>query len=238
MKKFFIPFVLLFGFLIFTPHISRATDIDIDFEAVKENRECFVKHKLNLSREYKGPNFKLDSSPELRTQDFTSESLKSYFDEQIDDGWEYHIEYDSKKVFTVVSRMIDCETEEISFNEDLILGEADLISNPNFTAVNVIDVPPGSTLKYLPETREIKIISPNEESYKHSVEQFKVWDKEIESSLSSKIEERARAERKEKIKIYAIVIPIFAILSAVIVVIIALVVFLVKKILKKFKKRV
>jgi len=233
MKKFFTLLTLILGFLTLVPHIVMATSrVQSELE-LSENMKrlkpvlCFLKHKLNLPREYEGHNLKL-----IATASDVKDKLKP--NREMYTGGDYLIEYDSDDVVKiVVSNVFDCKTEQLRIYVGLGNGGG---KGRIEYIVNIIDVPLGSTLKYMPETKEIQVISPSEEVYKEKIERYKNTSEIIKFELEryGGSLEYIKEQRIKKI-IAGIAGVVFGL---VLVAIIALVVFLVKKILKKFKKRV
>jgi len=182
MKKFFIPFISVLGFLLCVPQNVMATKpsqrevMKNWYKSMSKYFDCYVEHKLNLPAEYKGENLK------------TSRRVLFFGEEYSFLGNTYLIEScGAKGLVTVNSKVYGCDEEILP-----VICDSDMRTKPlqqdittPVEVVNVINVPFGSTLKYIPETKEFKVVSPDAESYKKILENFKVMTDETKQNIES-----------------------------------------------------
>lgn len=142
MKKFFIPLFLFVGFLISIPQIALA-------DSLKEKySHCLQEHKFKLPKEYKGPNLKLIK--EIEEPPLARGLTKP--DNSFNTGNKYFIDVVISSTTHVLSR------ESSALNCDM-----EYVYLTNGWNVNVIDVPIGSHLRYIPETDEMQLFLPKED---------------------------------------------------------------------------
>ena len=217
MKKFFIPFVFLLGFLIFVPQITLA-DVLVMYtpqETHKKSHDivksllCFYNKKINTPN-YEIKKLKLievpyyTSDPSLEyqpsnTPDYqyltdavvNSQDICNQFPNEEEREEEFptsicnngvcreqklsktckYVKYNDSRTYnenkkdtkyTVNSFVYDCK-EYIKVYSNTSPGIRESYG------YDVTDVPPGSYLKFIPETKEVHVISNKDDSYKKDI---------------------------------------------------------------------
>lgn len=235
MKKLYIGLILLFVFLSFVPQITLGDSIvflssqekqEIEKRTQKE-LQCLYEKKLKLPKKYAGPNIKLETIPYKGTINF-----RTPFD------------YPSTKILyfcglqncynRVISSVVNNCNEYVVLKTDNFQG-----FRGNRHVYNITEVPPGSYLKYLPKTNELKILPPLEDlqqtlppiesKYKEIVKN-QSYKAELEYKLAKKREFRNQ-KIKETIKQICSVIGIL--LGSFVIAI--LVIIIIRKTIKKLK---
>ncbi|MBO4707145.1 MAG: hypothetical protein J5594_01110 [Elusimicrobiaceae bacterium] len=225
MKKLHINFVLLFVFVIFVPCLVRADiarmptreemarhnkELQLAKEQSKKDIQCVLKRKADLSKEYKGPNLKMEKvTPHLmRGVDFSTKNTY-YVDTYLHVFGNYFDKYNRP-----ISGLRMKPGLAYNCKEYIILNNRPMIENGQYNfkehtsvAYDVTDVPPGSYLKYIPETEEFQILPPTEASYKEimkgQTKKFKKRNerlKEIDNKRFVETSEDGNEYFKEKIE--------------------------------------
>lgn len=200
MKKLYISFILLFGFLTFTPQVALGDSAfylsprekqEIERQTKKE-LQCLYEKKAKLPKKYTGSNIKLETIPYRRIVNF-----RIPFD------------YPSTKIlyFCGLKHCFNRVVESIvnDCNEYVVLKQ---YNHQGFRGdkyvYNITEVPPGSYLKYLPKTNELKILPPLED-LQQTLPPIESKYKEIVKNQSYKAEleyklQKKREFRNQKIK--------------------------------------
>jgi len=202
MKKLYMGFVLLFGFLIFVPHIAAATRITLSPEQeqevkkqVQKNLNCLNERKAKLPVKYEGPNLKLTTIPRYFgiSNISTGTDIKYYIDSVAiaeingrnkDRFDEQQLKHMLSKKYTMKGGILGegcTEYIHICHND----GYA------GFWAYDVTNVPPNSYLKYIPETSEMQVITPADKKYKKFMDEYK---------KSEKLPQEERLQEKRELK--------------------------------------
>ncbi|MBO7605250.1 MAG: hypothetical protein J6S61_02120 [Elusimicrobiaceae bacterium] len=205
MKKFPVCFILLFVFLAFTPQIALGDLILPSSEELEEQKkaeikrikilkkelQCLYEKKLKLPQKYSGPNLKVERV-------FYDGSDFSY---KGNTGNEYVLEKTTKGIYNPIREGFigrDC-TEYIEFSNNLWF-------------YNVTDVPVGSRLRYIPETEEMEVLPPANDSEK----KFMSEQKERMRKSYEYTEQKNKKKREERNKnIFLITIYTVAILALI-----------------------
>ena len=188
MKKIYIALILLFGFLAFVPQIAvgdipsypRRSDV-FNLDKALLNRQlkdiserkneflCLYRKKLALPQVYDGPNLQL--LPYDIGELFGSVTELGYYGRSI--MW--------------TSNILQNECRDIIiYREEKNKYSTDLAS---LNYYDVTDVPPGSYLKFIPETKEMEVWSPRDNYYRqflqNKIEKINNSTKEVEELLNS-----------------------------------------------------
>ncbi len=198
MKKLSISFILL-GFLALVPQSALANaPYPLNIMEKLKNKEakinelkerynpCLQEHKSMLPKKYKGPNLRLEFNKEINSYVVKSNHVDYWF---YTDN-EYFIDVDETNILKKTSLAKDCNTEYINVYSGWPNGN-----------INVIDVPPGSHLKYIPGTDEIQVLPPTKESYKNHKNEYFVFQKlddQIKQGLQIKKEKDLKCVNKKK----------------------------------------
>ena len=162
MKKLYIGFILLFGFLTFVPQVVVG-DIPIilspqEEQKLKEGKQkslaCLNEKKANIPAKYEGPNLKLETISQGKFQFFSPGTNMKYYIDPIGilevrkkniDYRQYYKHYETKlkevlkQNYTLTSIVQNCV-------EYVTICETDPSRRNNY-AYNVTNVPPNSYLK-------------------------------------------------------------------------------------------
>ncbi len=240
MKKFFIPLILLCGFIISVPQVAFS-DVLIHYSPeetrklsneVVESFKCFYEKKLNTPTNYEGQNLKLQEvpyysyNPSLRYRPPSVPENKYYTNvhikaQNICDLFPKETtatEHFDTSIVTKDGKIVKNEVREVCLLRDYEVYDREEDEEGRYTVnsfvsnckeyvevfanryrgaygYDVTDVPPGSYLKYIPETHEVQVISNNDDSYK----------KDIPSKISALKTEGSKfrkAIRKDNIKAF------------------------------------
>jgi len=188
MKKLYIGFILLFGFLTFVPQGVLADAISFSREEEKwwqeqkkatakfeKSLQCLYEKKLKLPQEYSGPNLKVERVF-YNGSDFSHKG---------NTGNEYIIEKTTKDIYNPIREGFigrDC-TEYI-----------ELLNN--LWVYDVTNIPAGSHLKYIPATEEMEVLLPKDDSQK----EFMAEQKERMRKSYEYREQKDRKKREERNK--------------------------------------
>lgn len=252
MKKLYIGLILLFVFLSFVPQIALGDLIIIpekeEIQKVKKQYEkdllCINEKKAHLSEKYIGTNLKpenyknipyifydLHDHPGLYKTDLSSKKqyeVDTYFNEldNFDNPIHFHFNRQEPDFGLIKQTSLVYNCKEYVMLYSYSQPEGGRVYT-NITAYDVTNVPPGSYLKYISETKEFQVLSPTDKSYKKIIESQK---KQLE-----KRNERIKAQKEQQriIRNYKIKTTILNIIFVIGV--IALLAIFVKNIVKKLK---
>lgn len=202
MKKFFIPLVLIFSFLVCVPQsVLAALYPPKIMEKIEQGKEkptelkktyssCLKKHKSKLPKEYKGFNLKFEDK-RVASSDvpYVVENRDVTFWFTTDN--EYFIDVHSNGTTNTLRRKsmaTDCSSEYIAIND---------VWPPK--SINLIDVPVGSHLKYIPETDEMQVLPPKKDS--KYITDITILMQTI-TELSKQIEEGLKIRREKDLKCF------------------------------------
>ncbi len=191
MKKLYIGFILLFGFLTFVPQVAVG-DIPIilspqEEQKLKEDKQksltCLNEKKAKVPSKYEGPNLKLETIPNYKFQ-FSSPgtNMKYYIDPVGIVGVRtknIHYRLPEKRLKEVLKQNYVLTSIVQNCVEYITIHETNP-SRENSYAYNVTNVPPNSYLKYIPETSEMQVITPTDKEYKKFMAEYKRREKRLE----------------------------------------------------------
>ena len=173
MKKLYIAFILLFGFLTFVPQIALGDLIghkqvrrkSEEIIALQEKEwKCLNKKKSKLPEKYNGPSLKVENVPcrapiihsNARPENNTyTQTMATKWLDYKQNNYFYTLEKEDGKVNNQLSCIANCK-------EYIVIG----IQQDNWRrviGVDVTDVPAGSHLKYMPGIKEVQVFPPTEE---------------------------------------------------------------------------
>ncbi|MBO4707044.1 MAG: hypothetical protein J5594_00585 [Elusimicrobiaceae bacterium] len=199
MKNFFISLVLLFSVAIFASQIAvgEPTDSALNPQSIPEWKprivSCISNKKEQLPKEYIGPNLKLVEVPkeysiatvvEIKT-DANGKKVLTPIEHRFipcDPGQSYYVDVQepySVEIIKKLSKVCDCKEYVEVFGSK---------------GYEVTDVPIGSYLKYIPETKEMQVLPDTEESRKEILER----QREQQQIINKRKEELEKEERKKK----------------------------------------
>ncbi len=172
MKKLNIGFILLLCLFTFVPQIVNA---NMTYEMTKfykeqgekakeKYSECLKEYKSKLPKKYKGPNLKPEYLGKLgiKLGEYVFVTENEYF-------------IDSKVIYRDQK---DFEGSFIKTNSVASSCNKEYVNTWINTRYNVIDVPPGSCLKFNQDTNEIEIITPTDKEYKNLIKYVGFYTKE------------------------------------------------------------
>lgn len=166
MKKLYIGFILLFGFLAFVPQIALGDRIvlprisetearEIQKEQTKE-LECLKKKKSKINEEYTGPNLVSQAVPNYKRGE---RALVLYKERNISGKTIYIGSPSTTNQYYIENvRGVGIGGVAISIVSDC----KEYVMNSDYEGFDVTYVPPGSYLKYIPRTEEVQVFSPSE----------------------------------------------------------------------------
>ena len=199
MKKIYFGLFLLFSLFVFVPQIVKA-NMPLEMEefydeqskiAKEKYYKCLQKYKAQLPKNYVGPNLKakdLDQFGFYGINEYVFGTDNEYFID-IELIYDKVEETDKGAFIKTNSAASSCSKEYI-----------DTWKNSYY---NVIDVPPGSCVKFIPGTKEVKVISPTDKEYKNLVKYAGFYTKEKvikpeTKTFFDKIKEKFKFTKKAK----------------------------------------
>ncbi|MBO7605544.1 MAG: hypothetical protein J6S61_03660 [Elusimicrobiaceae bacterium] len=223
MKKLYMSFILLFAFVVFAPCFAEADvaippspeeiarynkELQLAKEQNKKDIECLSEIKEDIPKEYKGPNLKIEKNiPQVFLRyDIDSSTQNIYYVDTYLHVFGNFFDKYNRPVFGLrmkIGQAYNCK-EYILLNNRPVLedGQYNFIEHVP-VAYDITDVPPGSYLKYIPETEEFQVLPPTEESYKEimkgQMEKSQKRNKTLRAKQNKKVEQD-KFKQKEKIK--------------------------------------
>ena len=168
MKKLYISFILIFGFLTFVPQIALGDEPfqmplqqieKIKKEQAKE-LQCLQEKKLKISKKYTGGNLKQEIVKDFQESRLAVETIKP----KTIGGKEYM--YHGEHVLTGSPQTKNSYTLDFyghSFdNHSVVVNckEYIITTEKRDGGYDITNVPVGSYLKYIPETKEMQVLPP------------------------------------------------------------------------------